>query len=376
MKIVVNTRLLISKQLSGIGWFTYNTLKRIVKKHPEHQFIFLFDRKFEEQYIFSSNVSPEIVFPPTRHPLLWYLWFEYAIVNKIKKHKPDLFFSPEGYLSTRIKEIPSIPVIHDINFHHNPNSVPYWDGKFWRHYFPVYAQMAKRIITVSEFSKNDISLYYNIPLSKIDVAYNGINELYAPVPENIKQNIKEKYADGQDYFIYVGVLVPRKNITRMLKAFEKFKKTSGSKIKLIIVGDSLYFTPEMKKEHQRSAVKNDIVFTGRLSDSELQKVMGAALSLILVSVFEGFGIPIIEAMRSEIPVITSDTSSMPEIAGDAALITNPYSVDSISNAMLSMANDKKLRDELIRKGRKQCEKFNWDTTSGIVWNTIEKVVKQ
>lgn len=103
MKIVVNTRLLISNKLSGIGWFKYHTLKRIVNQHPQHQFVFLFDRKYEDQFIFNSNIIPEVIFPPTRHPVLSYIWFEHSIVNVIKKHQPDLFFSPDGYLSLKIK---------------------------------------------------------------------------------------------------------------------------------------------------------------------------------------------------------------------------------------------------------------------------------
>ncbi len=373
MKIVVNTRLLITNQLNGIGWFTYHTLKRLVKWHPEHQFVFLFDRKYDENYIFGPNVIPEIIFPPARHPLLWYIWFEHAIVNKIKKHNPALFFSPDGYLSLKIKDVPSLPVIHDINFYHNKKGVPYFDGVFWRYYFPKYARMASRIITVSEFSKNDIASYYNIPHNMIDVAYNGANEVFKPVSHTEKENVKKKYTKGQDYFLYVGDLLPRKNISRMMQAFNRFKKSSGSPLKLLIVGDRLFFTSEMKRVYDRSEYKEDIIFTGRLAQDQLRMVMGAALSLLLVSCFEGFGIPIVEAMYADIPVITSNISSMPEVAEDAALMVDPYSIDSIKEAMLKMSSDEKLREELIVKGRSQRLKFSWDNTAKVTWNSIEKV---
>ncbi len=372
MKIVVNTRLLITRQLSGIGWFTYHTLKRIVKWHPEHQFVFLFDRKYNEEYIFGSNVIPEIIFPPTRHPLLWYLWFEHAIVWKVKKHSPDLFFSPDGHLSLRIKDIPSLPVIHDINFHHDKKGVPYFHGIFWRYYFPKYAHMASRIITVSEFSKNDIASYYNVSPDMIDVAYNGASEAFKPISHAEKENIKKKYTGGKDYFLYVGVLVPRKNISGMIQAYDRFRDSSGSPVKLVIVGDRIYFTPEMKKAYNRAKYKEDIVFTGSLEQDELKLVMGAALSLVLVSRLEGFGIPVIEAMYADVPVITSNISSMPEIAGDAALLADPYSIDSIKEAMLKMSSDEKLRRELIVKGRSQRLIFNWDNTARAIWSSIEK----
>jgi glycosyltransferase involved in cell wall biosynthesis len=373
MKIVVNTRLLITGKLSGIGWFTYHTLKRIVKWYPEHQFVFLFDRKYDEKFIFGPNVIPEVIFPPARHPLLWYLWFEHAIVNKIKKHNPALFYSPDGHLSLKLKDIPSLPVIHDINFHHDKKGVPYFDGVFWRYYFPKYARMASRILTVSEFSKNDIASYYNISRNLIDVAYNGANEIFKPVSLAEKESIKLKYTRGEDYFLYVGVLVPRKNITRMIQAFDRFKDSSGSQIKLVIVGDKLFFTAEMKKAYKRSKYKEDIIFTGSLEQSELKMITGAALSLILVSCLEGFGIPIIEAMNTDVPVITSNISSMPEVAGDAALLADPYSIDSVKEAMLKISSDEKLREELIARGKLQRLKFSWDNTAKTVWNSIEKV---
>ncbi len=373
MKIVVNTRLLIKKQLNGIGWFTYHILKRLVKWHPEHQFVFLFDRKYDENYIFGTNVIPEVIFPPARHPLLWYIWFEHAIVNKVKKHNPALFFSPEGYLSTKIRDIPSLPVIHDINFHHDKRGVPYFDGIFWRHYFPKYALMAARILTVSEFSKKDIAAYYNINPGMIDVAYNGASEDFRPVSNSEKEVTRKKYSNGQDYFLYVGVLVPRKNISRMIQAFDKFKESTGKPVKLVIVGDKLFFTPEMKRVYDNSDYKEDIVFTGSLEQDQLVMVMGAALSLILVSCFEGFGIPVVEAMYADVPVITSDVSSMPEVTGDAALQADPYSIDSIKEAMIRISSDEKLRQRLIAKGREQRLKFSWDNTASIVWNSIEKV---
>ncbi|MBN2612295.1 MAG: glycosyltransferase family 4 protein [Bacteroidales bacterium] len=374
MKIAVNARLLIKDKLSGLGWFAYHTLKRIVKAHPEHQFVFLFDRKFDPEFNFGPNVIPEVVFPPTRHPLLWYLWFEHAIVGRVKRHNPDLFFSPDGYLSTKIPNIPSVPVIHDLNFHHGKDRVPRLAGIYLRYYFPKFAKFAARIITVSEFSKKDISAYYQITPEKIDVAYNGADEKFRAMDEKEKIQVKLRYTGGLDYFVYVGVLVPRKNIASMIIAFDRFKKASGSPLKLVIVGDRMFFTPEMKKAYDHSVYKYDIIFTGRLEQDELVKVMGAALSLILVSKFEGFGIPVIEAMYCDVPVIASNISSLPEITGNSALMADPFSIDSICEAMTRMNSDEKLREKLISYGRIQRSKFSWENTAGEIWKSIEKSV--
>ncbi len=119
MQIAVNTRLLLSNRLEGIGWFTFETLKRIVRDHPEHHFFFLFDRKYSPEFIFGPNVTPVVLAPQSRHPLLWYIWFEYAVGKFLRKNNIDLFISPDGYLPLK-SSVPSISVIHDINFAHYP----------------------------------------------------------------------------------------------------------------------------------------------------------------------------------------------------------------------------------------------------------------
>lgn len=375
MKIAVNTRLLISENMSGIGWSAYHTLKRIVKWNPQHQFVFLFDRKFEDKFIFGPNVISEVIFPPTRHPVLWYLWFEHSIVNTVKKHKPDLFFSPDGHLSLKLLDIPSLPVIHDINYHYYPYDLPYIVSKYYRYYFPKFAKYAKRILTVSEYSKKDISEVYRISPDKIDVAYNGANEIYTPISSEEKIKVKKEYSDSCEYFVYVGVLVPRKNVTRMLKAFDEFKKKSASKTKLIIVGEKMFLTSDIEKAYKQSLYKDDIIFTGRLNPEKLKFVLGAALALVLVSYFEGFGIPIVEAMYADVPVITSNVTSMPEVAGNAALLADPYSIDSIKEAMCKMDKDNTLRQTLIENARKRRENFSWDKCAKSVWESIEKTIK-
>jgi glycosyltransferase involved in cell wall biosynthesis len=374
MKIIVNTRLLISHKLSGLGSFTLHTLQKIVKDHPEHQFIFLFDRPYEEQFIFGPNVIPEVVFPPTRHPLLVYFWLEYALPGIFKKHKPDVFLSPDGFLSLKMKDIPSIPVIHDLNFEHYPYDLLFADRTFYKRYIPKYSHIARRIITVSEFSKNDIHRLYNIPLDKIDVAYNGASKIFAPVSGNIKQQIKAELTANCDFFVTVGDLIPRKNIVRLLQAFELFKTQTASKVKLLIIGRKLFFTSEIEQIYQQSKFRDEIVFTGRLTDEKLKDVLASALSLVYISYFEGFGIPLVEAMYADVPVITSNITSMPEVAGNAALLVDPFSTNSIADAMQQIFRDENLRNDLINKGRVRREAFHWDNTAKQIWQSIEKAV--
>ncbi len=374
MKIAVNTRLLLRDKLSGIGWFTYHTLKNLVHLHPEHKFIFLFDRPFDDQFIFGNNVKPVVVYPQARHPFLYYIWFNYSIVPVINKHKADIFLSPDGFLSMNLRKIPSIPVIHDLNFEHFPNDLPYLTQRYYRHYFPKYAKIAKRIITVSEYSKYDISKLYDIDLNKIDVAYNGASDDFIPVDPITQIEIRKKYAHGNDYFLYVGNLLPRKNIARLIQAYSLFRKNGESNTRLLIVGEKMFLTSDIEEAYRNSEYKDDILFTGRLPQYELVKVVGSAKALVFVSIFEGFGLPIVEAMKAGVPVITSSTSSMPEIAGNAAILVDPLSIESIKQAMLLIDKDETLRNELIFKGKLQSARFTWANTAHAVWNSIEKAL--
>ncbi len=375
MEIVVNTRLLLKNKLEGIGWFSYETLKRITQNHPEHHFVFLFDRDYDEEFVFSDNVTPLILSPQARHPILFYWWFEFSVANFLNKYKPDLFLSPDGYLSLGAK-CKQLAVIHDICFEHYPNDVSYIVRKYYKHFFPKFAAKATRIATVSDFSKQDIVQTYHLDKLKIDVVFDGCNDRYKPIKLEEQVATKAKFSKGCDYFLFVGSLHPRKNISRLFKAFDKFKATQKSDVKLVIVGEKYYWTKEIKKTFLEMKSKGDVVFTGRLSNDALNDVLGSALALTYVPYFEGFGIPILEAMNCDTPVITSNVTSMPEVAADAAVLVDPFSVESIALGMNRIFNEPDLREQLIEKGRIRKIEFSWDKTASLLWESIEKTLNQ
>jgi glycosyltransferase involved in cell wall biosynthesis len=168
MRIAVNTRLLLPDKLEGIGWFTHETMRRIVAAHPEHHFLFLFDRPFDKRFVYGPNVEPVVIWPPTRHPLLYRLWFDHLLPRKLKQLKADAYIGPDGFLSLH-STVPSLVVIHDLNFEHHPEDLPRAYRNYYRSYFPRFARHATRIATVSEFSRRDIAQRYEVPPQHIDV---------------------------------------------------------------------------------------------------------------------------------------------------------------------------------------------------------------
>jgi len=374
MRIGVNTRLLLKGKLEGIGWFTYQTLERIVRDHPEHEFIFFFDRPYDPMFVFAPNVKAVVVHPQARHPILFYLWFEWSIPFMLRKHKIDLFLSPDSYMSLSTK-VPTCLVIHDLAFEHYPEHFVLSHRLYWRHYSPLFAKAAKRIATVSTFSKEDISHKYGIAPDKIDVVYNGAHDEYRPLSITEKESVKQKYADGCEYFVFAGALHPRKNIVNLLKAFIIFKKRQHTNMKLVIAGRLAWKYEEVEEMKATMPFKEDVKWVGYMNVDELSQLIGGAYTLVYASLFEGFGIPILEALQCDVPAIVSNTSSMPEVAGDAALLVDPSSPEDIADKMHQLYKDEALRSKLIQNARVQVKKFDWNISAAKLWDSMMKCVK-
>ena len=373
MRIAINTRFLLNHKMEGFGWYTYEIVKRLVANHPEVDFIFFFDRKYDEKFIFGKNVTPVVLSPPARHPVLFYLWYEFSVKRALKKYNADLFFSPDGYLSLK-STTKQINVIHDINFEHNPKDVPRMIGKYLRYYFPKFARKADQILTVSDYSKNDICKTYSIPKEKVTVSWNGASDLFQPINENEKLKLEQQYADGNPYFLFVGALHPRKNVDRLIQAFSLMKTNEpSSNYKLVIVGEEL-FSKSINLSAISETIRKEIYFTGRLSIEALAKLMAGATVFTFVPYFEGFGIPLVEAMKCGTPILAGNKTALPEVAGDAALYCDPFNVSDIAKKLSLISNNDSLRAELSAKGLERSRLFSWDNSAEKVWEVIDNVV--
>ncbi len=366
MKIAVNTRFLIKGKMTGLGHFTFELLKQLVVQHPEDEFIFLFDRDYDPEFIFASNITPIVVFPPARAPLLFYLWFEWAIPYVIKKYKADVFLSPDNFMSLSLN-IPTVLVIHDLAFEHFPADLSFGNRWYYNRFMPLFARKASKIATVSMATKLDIIDQYNIPSDKIEVVGLGLNEGFERPKENL---------ESEDYFLHIGTIQPRKNIVRLLQAFEAYKVQTGNATKLIFIGGKGWKDGPIYDYIDTMQFKKDVVFEGYLSNEEISQKLQKAIALLCVSYFEGFGMPVIEAQQCGCPVICSNISSLPEAAGSGALLVDPYDVHEISKAMNRLKNDDSLRNILIQEGYKNVEKYSWKATSEKVWNCLSSVINQ
>ena len=374
MRIAVNTRLLIGNRLDGIGIFTRETMRRIVREHPEHEFLFLFDRPPSSDYIFAENVRPVVFGPVVREPVTALFWQEVQLPRILRRERADLLFSPEPMHSLRA-DLPKVEAIHDLNYEHQPASLPW----IWRNYYHVfskrYAQNARRIVTVSDYSKRDIINLYRIPAERIDVVYNGAPENHERLSSDEVEQVRRRYTEGKPYFYFVGTLHQRKNVIGMLRAFDRFRETDREETKFVIVCRKKWWNRRMEETWERMQYRDSVIFAGRLEDEELARVAGGSIGLLYVPFFEGFGIPILEAFSVHVPVIASNVTSMPEVAGRGALLTDPHSPEEIAGAMTRLAADRKLREELIEEGNRRRELFTWEKTAALLWNSLEQTLR-
>ena len=370
MNIAINTRNLIHGKMEGFGRYTFELCKRIVNNHPEHTFYFFFDRKYNEQFIFGENVIPVVIDPPARHPILWYVWFELRIGKALKKYKIDIFWSPDGFINLRT-EVPQIATIHDINFHVYPKDLPKSVSYYYNRFFPKFSQKAKRILTVSNFSKEELIKYYQIEKSKISVIHNSADEIFKPMDEKDIISTRNEISEGRPYFLFVGSLHPRKNIQRLLDAFAIFA-SENKEIDLVIVGSPLWKKNRILMPFE---VQNRIHFTGYLKQEKLAKITGAAYVLSYLPYYEGFGIPMVEAMKCGVPILAANASCLPEIAGDAAVYSDPFDIEDIAKKM-SEFSKKEFRETIAKKAMRRANEFSWDKAAKDVWNEIEKIKGQ
>jgi glycosyltransferase involved in cell wall biosynthesis len=371
--IAVNTRLLMPGKLEGIGWFTFQVLKRIVTNHPEYTFYFIFDRPYDPSVIFGPNVVPIVLSPPSRHPILWYIWFEIRIPQLLKKLNTSLFLSTDAYTSLNAKT-KKVTVIHDIAFEFFDQQVTWLTQKYMRYFSPKYAQQSDIVVTVSESTKNDLVRQYQIDPQKIVVSSNAANEMLCPIDLSDQEQFKKEHTDGCEFFVYIGSIHPRKNVLSLLQAFEIWKKKSGSSFKFVLIGRKAWDYKDVDEYYDKMTYRSDVIFVPHASHAEMHFWLASANTLLYVSLYEGFGIPILEAMQCGVPVITSNVSSMPEVAGDAALLVDPKNANEIVSAMDRVVSDLSLRNELIQKGLFRAKKYSWDTAAEIIWNEIAKKI--
>jgi glycosyltransferase involved in cell wall biosynthesis len=363
-RIALNARLLIPGRLEGIGWFTDACYRRIIADHPEHEFLLLFDRTPDATFEYGPNATSMRLLPPARRPFLYDAWFDYSVTRALRRWKADVFVSTDGMLSRRTA-VPQLAVFHDLNFMHHPEWMPAQEARYYRSRFPEFARIANRLVTVSEFSKKDIVAQFGVLSDSIDVVYNAPDSIYGQ-GTTAERAAGGRFTDDHPYFLFVGSLHPRKNLNGLLEAFGMYRASGGTR-ELLIVGAGMWSASETPQD--------GVHYAGRLGRGELAQVMRGAEGLVFVPWFEGFGVPIVEAFASGVPVIASNTTAMPEVCGGAAAaLVDPANAAEIAEAMQRLEADEALRNRSVETGLARARDFSWDTSANQLMASIQTVL--
>lgn len=303
-------------------------------------------------------------------------WTQFALPVSlfVNAKRPDVFFSPSHY-APRFSPIPTVISLMDLSYIHYPDYFTTKDLYQLTKWTEYSVNNAAKVFTISNASKNDIMKIYRIPEERIAVLYPGIKPHISLAPHVFPMNeLMSKYGITKDFILFVGTLQPRKNISRLIEAFAQIqKKKAHQELQLVIVGKKGWKFDEILTSPEKFGVKTHVQFLDFVPDDELTLLYQHAICYVLPSLYEGFGLPVLEAMKHDCPVITSNVSSLPEAGGDAALYVDPHDTNDIALKIEKLIEDKNLRNELIQKGREQVKKFSWEKTAREALNILQEV---
>jgi len=286
---------------------------------------------------------------------------QFHVPYLLLRERPDVYHAPHYVLPPAVP-CRSVVTIHDCIHLMFPQYLPnraayvYARALMW-----AAAKRSDRILTVSESSKRDILHYFNVPPEKIDVVYNALDERFGaePRPEEIAR-VRERFQLDGGFVLYAGNIKPHKNLVRLIDAFEGLRRDGFEDLKLLIIGDEISRWPALRRAVHKYKLHKHVRFLGFLPDETLAVLYRLAAVFVFPSLYEGFGLPPLEAMASGTPVVTSNVSSLPEVAGDAAVLVDPYDAVAIKEGIKSVLTNPELAESLRRKGLQRAREFSWE----------------
>jgi glycosyltransferase involved in cell wall biosynthesis len=340
----------------GIGTYIRNLLRELARTDGQTEYVLLCR---EPDLGVGAQLGPNfrtVLEPSPNYSLREQIHVPWVL----RREKPDVFHAPHYVLPPAVR-CRSVVTIHDCihlmfpQYLRNRAAYAYARAAMW-----AAARSSDCILTVSEASKRDILHFFNVPAEKIVVVYNAIDEHFSVTPsDDAVARVRERYQLDHTFVLYVGNIKPHKNLVRLIEAFDELRKSGFEDVKLLIIGDEISKLPALRRAVHKHKLHKHVRFLGYLTDDTLAVLYRLAALFVFPSLYEGFGLPPLEAMASGTPVVTSNVSSLPEVTGDAAILVNPYDVDSIVDGMRRVLSDPALAAELGRRGRARAREFSW-----------------
>jgi glycosyltransferase involved in cell wall biosynthesis len=311
------------------------------------------------------------------------LWTHVRLSWEMLVQPPDLLFVPSHVLPL-IHPRCSVVTVHDLGYHYHPETHTLFQNLYLRWSTRYNARTATRVLADSEATCRDLIHYYGIPKDRIAVVYPGRDETLAPVTDPAAlAAVRARYELSSPYLLYVGTLHPRKNLVRLVQAFASAVQSEaersrppGSNLQLVLVGQKGWLYDDIFAQVRKLGIADRVILTGYVPDADLPTLLSGALAFVFPSLYEGFGLPVLEAMACGTPVICSNTSSLPEVAGDAALLIDPLDPHELAGAIHRIITDSGLRSLLVARGYEQIQRFSWHRCAQEALRVLEEAGRE
>jgi glycosyltransferase involved in cell wall biosynthesis len=382
MRIAIDGRTM-TRNKSGVGMYAFRTVESLLRIDQQNDYhLFLVE---ENERLSAPNLTKVLI--PGYDRMGRNRWWENVMLPRyLRQHEVDLFFSPAYALTMypRLQRfIPALTplrsrlvvTIHDVIGFVMPETFT-WKMRLWLRVFAGNAaRIAHHIITISQTTKNDFIHYTGCPSEKVSVIYNSIDDRFCPIDDvRERQRVQQKYNLPDTFILYVGTIEPRKNLPTLSQAYSLLPEHLRGRYPLVLAGGLGWKTEPILASIHRSHQRGEILLTGYVEDEDLPTLYNLASLFVYPSLYEGFGYPVLEAMACGIPVVCSNRASLPEVAGDAAILVNPYDARELARAMERVLLEEELRNDLIRKGFERAAGFSWKRSATQTLEVFHKAV--
>jgi len=351
-------------QNAGIARYAESLARALLTYHgQEHKFSLFYNRDRQVKPLAGLEGIPTRTIYAGYKPWRMAVWLgQLAGIDFNRLLSDAELFHATEHLLMPLRDIPTVLTVHDLIYHLFPayhKRLNYW---YLNVAMPLFVRRADALITISESSKRDLVRIYHVPEEKITVIYEAASPNFGPVPTEHVAEVKARYGLPERYLLALGTIEPRKNLIRLVEALRSLRQKDRA-LSLVIVGSRGWLYQGFFQHLEKLDVPKAVLLSGYVPDADLPAVISGAAAYVLASFYEGFGLPILEAMACGTPVVCSNTSSMPELGGDAARYFDPYNTESMVAAIANVLEDGNLRAEMRERGLAQAARFSWQRTA-------------
>ena len=373
MHVGLNAQLLSLERTyrgAGINTYIYHLLRAIGQINSSHRFtVFLGERRFREE-----RLALRYSTWPTQRPWARIVWEQTALPMMARRTRVDLLHGM-AFVAPLLTRCPSVVTVYDLSFLRYREAFRPLNRWYLSCFTPISVRRARRVIAISESTRQDLVERLRVPPDRVDVIYCGTDSMFRPLEAEAVDHFRRERGLPEQFVLFVGTLEPRKNVELLIRAYARWRPGNSGAPKLVIAGARGWYYEQIFRTAEAMGLTGDVLFPGYVAPEELPLLYNAAGLFVYPSLFEGFGLPVLEAMACGTPVICSNVSSLPEVAGDAALLVAPDDEGGLAETMLRAWEDRALRLDMAARGLSRARSFTWERTAFQTVQTYERALE-